>query len=131
MNAPALSELGVTEFLTLQRAGYLPRGLVVGTCVFSAGSQYDWTVRTGEITNLSQAMRTDRLRRQLSPVDDSVGVEVGGVAVGVGHVVPVGQEDVGDPAQRLQPPHERGDELRGVDQPVAVGVEDEVAVPAV
>ena len=56
MNAPALSELGVTEFLTLQRAGFLPRGLVVGSCVFAAGSQYDWTVRTGEIVSLSQAM---------------------------------------------------------------------------
>ena len=31
-----------------------------------------------------------RLRRQLVPVDDAAGVEVGGVAVGVGHVVPVG-----------------------------------------
>ena len=57
--------------------------------------------------------------------------EVLGVAVGVGHVVPVRQEDVGDAAQRLEPPHERGDELRRVDQPVARGVPDEVAVAAV
>ena len=56
----ALSELGVTEFLTLGRAGFLPCGLVTGSCVFSAGSQYDWTVRTGEIKNLSQAMRSAR-----------------------------------------------------------------------
>jgi uncharacterized protein YbjQ (UPF0145 family) len=56
----ALSELGVTEFLTLQRAGFLPCGLVVGTCVFSAGSQYDWVVRTAEIKNLSLAMRQAR-----------------------------------------------------------------------
>ncbi|CAN5318950.1 hypothetical protein BH11MYX1_BH11MYX1_49120 [soil metagenome] len=56
----ALSELGVTEFLTLQRAGFLPKGLVVGSCVFSAGSQYDWTVRTGEIVSLSNAMRSAR-----------------------------------------------------------------------
>jgi len=56
----ALSELGVTEFLTLQRAGFLPRGLVVGSCVFSAGSQYDWVVQTGEIVNLSHGMRTTR-----------------------------------------------------------------------
>ena len=54
-----------------------------------------------------------------------------GVAVGVGHVVPVGQEDVGDAAQRLQPPHQRRQELRRVDQPVAGRVADEVAVAAV
>jgi len=56
----ALSELGVTEFLTLARAGFLPRGLVTGSCVFSAGSQYDWTVATGEIKTLSQALRSAR-----------------------------------------------------------------------
>jgi uncharacterized protein YbjQ (UPF0145 family) len=57
---PALSELGVTEFLTLARAGYLPRGLVVGSCVFSAGTQYNWQVATGEIKTLSHAMRSAR-----------------------------------------------------------------------
>jgi len=56
----ALSELGVTEFLTLQRAGFLPCGLVTGSCVYSAGSQYDWQVRTGEIKTLSDAMRQAR-----------------------------------------------------------------------
>ncbi|HEY4057918.1 MAG TPA: heavy metal-binding domain-containing protein [Kofleriaceae bacterium] len=59
MNA-ALSELGITEFLTLQRAGFLPVGLVMGSCVFSAGSQYDWVVQTREITTLSNAMRAAR-----------------------------------------------------------------------
>jgi hypothetical protein len=59
------------------------------------------------------------------------GVEVGCVAVGVGHVVPVRQEDVPDPAQRFEPPHQRGDELRRVDQPVARRVPDEVAVAAI
>ena len=57
---PALSELGVTEFLTLARAGFLPRGLVIGSCVYSAASQYDWVVATGEITGLSHAMRSAR-----------------------------------------------------------------------
>jgi uncharacterized protein YbjQ (UPF0145 family) len=56
----ALSELSITEFLTLMRIGFRPRGLVVGSCVFSAGSQYDWTVETGEITLLSSAMREAR-----------------------------------------------------------------------
>jgi uncharacterized protein YbjQ (UPF0145 family) len=60
MRAPALSELGVTEFLTLARAGYLPKGLVVGSCVFSAGSQYAWSVATGEIQTLSGALRSAR-----------------------------------------------------------------------
>ena len=32
---PALSELSVTEFLTLARIGFVPCGLVVGSCVFS------------------------------------------------------------------------------------------------
>ena len=57
---PALSELSVTEFLTLARIGFLPRGLVVGSCVFSAGSQYDWTVQTGEIKRLSSALSQAR-----------------------------------------------------------------------
>jgi uncharacterized protein YbjQ (UPF0145 family) len=56
----ALSELSVTEFLALGRIGFLPRGLVIGTCVFAAGSQYDWSVRTGEIETLSNAMRSAR-----------------------------------------------------------------------
>ena len=56
----ALSELGVTEFLALARVGFLPRGLVIGSCVFSAGTQYDWQVRTAEITALSHAMRSAR-----------------------------------------------------------------------
>jgi uncharacterized protein YbjQ (UPF0145 family) len=56
----ALSELGVTEFLALARVGFLPRGLVIGTCVFSAGTQYDWVVQTAEIEPLSTAMRSAR-----------------------------------------------------------------------
>jgi uncharacterized protein YbjQ (UPF0145 family) len=57
---PALSELSVTEFLTLDRIGIYPRGLVVGSCLYEAGSQYDWQVATQEVTNLSQAMRSAR-----------------------------------------------------------------------
>ena len=59
---PALSELSVTEFLTLARIGFVPCGLVVGSCVFSAGTQYDWVVKTGEIDQLSGAMRQARQR---------------------------------------------------------------------
>lgn len=60
MTTPVLSELGVTEFLALARIGFLPRGLVIGSSVFAAGSQYDWTVQTAEIQNLSHAMRQAR-----------------------------------------------------------------------
>jgi uncharacterized protein YbjQ (UPF0145 family) len=56
----ALSELSVTEFLALARIGFHPRGLVIGSCVFSAGTSYDWTVATGEVTQLSKAMRDAR-----------------------------------------------------------------------
>jgi len=57
---PALSELSVTEFLTLSRAGYLPHGLVVGSCIFEAGNQFDWMVATQEIQQLSNALRQAR-----------------------------------------------------------------------
>src|SRR5881628_1074462 len=56
----ALSELSVTEFLALARMGFVPRGLVVGSCVYSAGTQYDWTVQTAEVGALSNAMRQAR-----------------------------------------------------------------------
>ncbi len=35
---PALSDLSVTEFLTLSRMGFLPRGLVIGSAVWDAGA---------------------------------------------------------------------------------------------
>src|SRR5262249_43382338 len=35
--AAALSDLSVTEFLTLSRAGFLPRGLVIGVAVCDGG----------------------------------------------------------------------------------------------
>ena len=57
---PAFSELSVTEFLTLARVGYFPHGLVIGSCIFEAGNQYDWTVATAEVTGLSHALRAAR-----------------------------------------------------------------------
>ncbi len=59
-HGPALSELSVTEFLTLARMGFYPRGLVIGSSLYEAGSQYDWTVATQEVTALSNAMRGAR-----------------------------------------------------------------------
>jgi hypothetical protein len=64
-------------------------------------------------------------------MDDAAAAEMLGVPPGVGHVVPVRQEDVGDAAQRLQYLHQRDHELGRVDQPVAGGVPDEVAVAAI
>jgi uncharacterized protein YbjQ (UPF0145 family) len=57
---PAFSELSVTEFLTLARVGYFPHGLVIGSCIFEAGNQYDWQVATSEVTGLSHALRSAR-----------------------------------------------------------------------
>jgi uncharacterized protein YbjQ (UPF0145 family) len=57
---PALSELSVTEFLTLARIGYLPHGVVIGSCIFEAGNQYDWVVATQEVQSLSHALRSAR-----------------------------------------------------------------------
>jgi uncharacterized protein YbjQ (UPF0145 family) len=57
---PALSELSVTEFITLSRIGFLPRGLVIGSSVYAAGSQLWWTVATAEVVSLSHAMRAAR-----------------------------------------------------------------------
>ena len=57
---PLLSDLSVTEFLTLSRLGFLPRGLVIGSSVFDAGVQNAWTVGTFEVTALSHAMRAAR-----------------------------------------------------------------------
>lgn len=57
---PALSELSVTEFLTLSRVGFLPHGLVIGSSLYDAGTQYDWVVATQEVSQLSNAMRSAR-----------------------------------------------------------------------
>ena len=56
----ALSELSVTEFITLARVGFHPAGLVIGSSVYAAGSPFDWVVATGEVKPLSHAMREAR-----------------------------------------------------------------------
>jgi uncharacterized protein YbjQ (UPF0145 family) len=88
---PALSDLSVTEFLTLSRLGFLPHGLVVGASVYeadttsAAGSPDLWSmllgtapaqrpVPTGEVVALSEAVRAarmlaiDRMRTQAARV---------------------------------------------------------------
>jgi uncharacterized protein YbjQ (UPF0145 family) len=79
---PALSELSVTEFITLSRAGFFPHGLVIGSCIYEAGNQYDWTVSTSEVRSLSQALRAarglaiQRMRKQAADLRAEGVVEV-------------------------------------------------------
>ncbi len=71
---PALSDLSVTEFLAISRMGFLPHGLVIGSCVFEADTTVvgrglfasllapvsPALVQTGEVVSLSQAVRAAR-----------------------------------------------------------------------
>jgi uncharacterized protein YbjQ (UPF0145 family) len=73
---PALSDLSVTEFLTLSRVGFLPHGLVIGSSVFEASTPGAPSVgfldllmgkappppqvTTSEVTALSEAVRAAR-----------------------------------------------------------------------
>ena len=71
---PALSDLSVTEFLTLSRLGFLPHGLVIGSSVYEAapppGQGADFfaalfggaqqQVQAGEVSSLSYAVRAAR-----------------------------------------------------------------------
>jgi uncharacterized protein YbjQ (UPF0145 family) len=58
----ALSDLSVTEFLTLSRMGFLPHGVVVGDAIVDAGVN-QLSGRTQELQPMSHAMR---LARQLA-----------------------------------------------------------------
>src|SRR5438128_2698566 len=64
-------------------------------------------------------------------MNDAAATKVLGEALGIGHVVSMRQEDVGDTAKRLQALDQRTEELRRVNQPVAVRVSNEVAVAAI
>jgi uncharacterized protein YbjQ (UPF0145 family) len=68
----ALSELSVTEFLTLARIGFYPHGLVIGSSLFEAGTKYDWHVATSEVTALGDAMRQAR-RTAMRAMRDEAG----------------------------------------------------------
>jgi uncharacterized protein YbjQ (UPF0145 family) len=74
---PALSDLSVTEFLTLSRMGFLPHGLVIGASVFEADTRGSAATvdlfgalfsgkplvkqpPTGEVVALSEAVRAAR-----------------------------------------------------------------------
>src|SRR5579872_802378 len=51
------------------------------------------------------------LRRQFVSMDDAATAKMLGVALRIGHVVPVRQEDVSNAAQCLQPLHQGRDKL--------------------
>jgi uncharacterized protein YbjQ (UPF0145 family) len=74
---PALSDLSVTEFLTLSRMGFLPHGLVIGSSVYEADTRSSQAqvdllgalfgnqplvkqMPTGEVVALSEAVRQAR-----------------------------------------------------------------------
>lgn len=56
-----LSDLSVTEFLTLSRAGFLPHGLVIGSAIFDCG-YVTTTGTTSELKQLGHAMRAARVK---------------------------------------------------------------------
>lgn len=56
---PALSDLSVTEFLTLSRMGFLPHGLVIGCSMYDSGFG-NYTGQTRELAQMSHAMREVR-----------------------------------------------------------------------
>ena len=102
---PALSDLSVTEFLTLSRMGFLPHGLVVGSSVYEAdttsqNSQSLWNILfgnatlapppvvTGEVAALSEAVRAARafaIQRMCAQAAQLGGEGVVGVRLHVEH----------------------------------------------
>ena len=76
---PALSELSVTEFLTLSRVGYLPHGVVIGSSIYEAGNQFDWVVATGEVVSLSNALRSARALALSRMIDQASALNAEGV----------------------------------------------------
>jgi uncharacterized protein YbjQ (UPF0145 family) len=50
------SDLSVDEFLLVRRAGFLPLGLVMGSCIYHVGFQWQNWNQSQELTVLTQAM---------------------------------------------------------------------------
>src|SRR5579871_2272187 len=67
---------------------------------------------------------------QFVAVNHSLGAEMEGEALGVGDVVGMRQEDPRQAAPLLDAAHESRQELRRIDEPIAVGPADEVAIAA-
>jgi uncharacterized protein YbjQ (UPF0145 family) len=54
------SDLSVDEFLLVRRAGFLPLGLVMGSCIYHTGYQWQNWNTSQELTVLTQAMYSAR-----------------------------------------------------------------------
>jgi uncharacterized protein YbjQ (UPF0145 family) len=63
---PALSDLSVTEFLTLARLGFLPHGLVIGCAIWDAGTPFglNTLAYSNRVENALSLALTLRLARQ-------------------------------------------------------------------
>src|SRR5438309_6497654 len=85
-----------------------------------AGSQLDWAFTIEYDLGIG-------LRLQFQAVNDPPRREVLCVLGRIRDVVLMRQEDMADSAQALQPPNQCRDELRRIDQPVALRVPNEVA----
>src|ERR1019366_955611 len=63
--AVALSDLSVTEFLTLSRMGFLPRGLVIGSAVWDSGAPamfaaFSQSARDSNAQSVAESLRSAR-----------------------------------------------------------------------
>ena len=72
-----------------------------------------------------------RLGGKLGAVDDALGREVPGIFGRIGDVIPMREKNPRQPTHGLELPHEIGQEFRGIDQPVAVGMLHEITVATV
>jgi len=68
---------------------------------------------------------------KLSAVDDALGREVPGIFSRIGDVIPMREENLRQPTHGLEPPHQRGQEFGGIDEPVAIGMLHEITVATI
>jgi uncharacterized protein YbjQ (UPF0145 family) len=75
---PGLSDLSVTEFVTLARMGFYPRGLVIGCAVFDAGSTLFGVDAMAKAMHTARALAVSRMREQAAGYggDGVVGVRL-------------------------------------------------------
>jgi hypothetical protein len=71
------------------------------------------------------------LRGEFLGMDDALGREVPGIFCGIGHVITVRQKNTRQPTHGLELSHQMGQELRAIDEPVAVAMLYDVAVATV
>jgi hypothetical protein len=72
-----------------------------------------------------------RLGGEFGVVDDALGREMTGIFGRIGDVSPMREKNPRQPTHGFELPHEIGQEFRGIDQPVAVGMLHEITVATV